>query len=399
MEEIKIINTQSTRLSTTLSTGNVDKYIVVDRDDEIHKSNRLIESSYRLTTAQNRLLYMAMSKLKRIIVNKNMNIEQVEEAIKTAKFDMIYIDVVDYKKKFNIKANNLYTELAKITKDLYEQEIIYCDDQDNIYSMRWVITCRYDNDKKGIALQFHPDLIKDLLIFKNKFTRMMFDNFLNIKGKYSFRIYELCKQYAQIGRRDFYIEDLRFKLGIKDDEYKTYSDFKSQVINPTIKEINKNTDIIIKFEVVEKDKKSRKVKKIRFIIENKEQKHIENKVENYQLSFISKTEECDEKSIINKLSHIIGIELSAGLSETILTSALEGIDLNKRKIGVLDYIKEKVGICDKYNDKKIVDNYIGLLITALKKDWNSNIILKNNETSIINIEVATELENYLEKKS
>lgn len=395
MIDDKVINSFSTGLSTDLSTNNVDKYVVIDRDNEIHKSNRLIESSYRLTTAQNRLLYMAMSKLKRIIVNKNMNIEQVEEAIKTAKFDMIYIDVIDYKKKFNIKANNLYTELAKITKELYDQEIIYFDDEDNIYSMRWVITAKYENSKKAVGMQFHPELIKDLLIFKNKFTRMMFDNFINIKGKYSFRIYELCKQYAQLGRRDFYIEDLRFKLGIKDEEYKTYSDFKSQVINPTIKEINKNTDISIQYEVTEKNKKTRKVEKVRFIIESKESCEQKEKVDNQQLSFISNLENCDEHSIIHKLSKIIGIDISAGVSEAILTSALEGIDEKKRKIGVLDYIKEKVEICDRYNNRADVENYIGLLISALKKDWKNGVVSENIQEVTINGMGLTELENNL----
>ena len=207
-------NKLSTELSTDISTENVNNFnnATIRNTNEIYKSNKLIESSYRLTTAQNRLLYMGMSKLKRSILDRNMNIEQVQNAIKQANFDLIYIDVVDYKKKFNIKANNLYAELAKIATELYEQEIIYFDEKDNITRMRWVITCKYDNDQKGIAIQFHPDLIKDLLIFKNKFTKMLFDNFLNIKGKYSFRIYELCKQYLKIGFRDFYIEDLRFKL-------------------------------------------------------------------------------------------------------------------------------------------------------------------------------------------
>lgn len=374
------------KVSTDLSTEIVDKptsdkTFTVDNSSEIYKSNKLIESSYRLTTAQNRLLYMGMSKLKRSILDKNMNIQQVETAIKEAKFDLIYIDVIDYKRKFNIKANNLYEQLSKIANELYEQEIIYFDENDNITRMRWVITCKYDKSRKGISLQFHPDLIKDLLIFKNKFTRMIFDNFVNIKGKYSFRIYELCKQYLIIGHRDFYVEDIRFKLGIKDSEYKSYSDLKKSVLNTSIKEISKNTDINIEFEEIERDKKTRKVKKIRFIIKQSNkysQSSKINKKNDKQIDFFKEItdEVCvgslDEESIVEKLSNITSINLTAGESEAILSNALEGIDVNKREIGVLDYIKEKVKVCVNYSNNKEVKNSVGLLIKALIKNWTRN---------------------------
>lgn len=355
-----------------LSTAN--ELIVIDSPNEIYKSNRLIESSYRLTTAQNRLLYMAMSKLKKIIIDKNMNIKQVEDAINSAKFETIYIDVIEYKKKFNIKANNLYTELAQVADDLFGEEVIYFDSSTNeITRARWVSTCKYSPSKKAIGFLFNAELIKDLLIFKSQYTRMLLDNFINIKSKYSFRIYELCKQYLKIGVRDLNIEDLRFKLCIADDEYKAYSDLKRQVIKPSINEINKNTDIEIALEEIEKDKKTRKVKKIRFYIKNNINFRVKIDNKPYkQLGFLDRDLNVmsEDISIVERLSDLLNMTLTAGTSESILASALEGIDEYKLKTGVIDYIKEKKLICDEYSRFNKVNNYIGLLIKALKGNWS-----------------------------
>ena len=221
----------------------------------IYKSNKLIESCYNLTTTQNRILYLAMTKLETRILEKNLNIKQVEDLIYRAAFDLIEIDVYTYKKTIGIKSNNLYNELEKIATELYESEILYVDDKDNFLRKRWVITCRYDNDKKGIALQFHPDLISDLLIFKSEYTKMIFDEFANkMKKKHSFRTYELCKQYLNYGYRDFYVDDYRFKLDLSDGEYKVFKDFKKYVIDASIDEINKYTDLHLEYKELERKK-------------------------------------------------------------------------------------------------------------------------------------------------
>ena len=43
-----------------------------------------------------------------------------------------------------------------------------------IIEKRWVITCEYDPKNCCISLTFHPDLILDLLVFKNKYNNESF---------------------------------------------------------------------------------------------------------------------------------------------------------------------------------------------------------------------------------
>lgn len=375
--------------STSLSTG-------YQQNNTIYKSNQLIESSYSLTTAQNRLIYLAMAQLKEMIIDKNLNIEQVEEAIKNTSFPMIYIDVIDYKKIFNIKSNSLYKDLAKIARDLYEEEILYINDQGNIGTKRWVITCEYDNQQKGVAIEFHPRLIRDLLVFKSEFTRMIFDEFADkLKGKHSFRIYELCKQYYKIGRRDFYIEDLRFKLRIKDSEYSGYNSFKNQVLKPSIKEINDNTDLELVLEEIEKNKKTRKVEKIRLYIRVKNNPKQLNMFDNTGTNMIMLEE---NRGIVNKLSDVTKQSITAETAQRILTDSLRVIDDKKLKVGVIDYIKEKVKICDDYvsTTTKPVNNYIGLLLVAIRKNWTNTPVF--NPMSFNNFEAREYDYDDLERK-
>src|SRR5690606_25175398 len=44
------------------------------------------------------------------------------------------------------------------------------------------------------------------------------------------------------------IGDFRQKIGVQDNEYKTMSDFKKRVLEPAIEQINKETDMTVKYE-------------------------------------------------------------------------------------------------------------------------------------------------------
>lgn len=342
---------------------------------DIYKSNRLIESSYQLTTVQNRLIYMAMTKLKKIILDKNTNIEEVEIAIKSANFDMIKIDVNEYKQIFNIKSNKIYQELESIANSLYEEEIYYINPENHDFGRtRWLTTCEYDKEQKGIKIEFNHKLIRDLLIFRGGYTKMSFNNFVDkLKSKHSFRIYELCRQYLPIGHRDFYIEDFKFKLRIFNTEYTQYSDLKRRVIKKAINEINKYTDLYLEFAEIEKNKKTSKVEKIRFII--REQKILKRNDKQKQISIFENNEvnmTIDDMGIVGEITRILEypILLKAEDANDIYMGALFGIDTFNLDIGIKDYMKQKKVVVDNYaKSKKNKINYIGAFIKALRENW------------------------------
>lgn len=360
----------------------VDNEIITSFENGIiYKSNELIESCYNLTTAQNRLIYLAMTKLNTTILEKNLNIEKVENRIKTAQFDLTFISIMDYKKTFNIKSNNLYIELAKIATDLYNEEILYLKPNGDFGRNRWVTTCEYDHTGKGISLEFHPKMIRHLLIFTSEYTGMFFEQFANkLKGKYSFRIYELCKQYTKIRKRNFEVDDLRFKLNLLDKEYKEYRDFKRMILL-SIKEINDNTDMFLEYKEIEKNRTTKKVLKIQFSIT----------LQNRQLSLLDEQGGADvthtAQNQVNIISKLIKHVVTAQQSRDIITTALSAIDtredLKSLDIGVQDYIIGRVEVCEEYIKEKGTKDYIGLIISALQGNWTKKIVIPPSDEIVV----------------
>lgn len=79
---------------------------------------------------------------------------------------------------------------------------------------------------------------------KDRFTKLSFSNVISFSSNYSCRIYELLKQFENIGYRTLTIEALRTMFCIKPHEYKLYGDFKRKIINQAKDEIN-NLVIVI----------------------------------------------------------------------------------------------------------------------------------------------------------
>ncbi len=84
------------------------------------------------------------------------------------------------------------------------------------------------------------------------------------KSMYAMRLYEMLKQYLNIGYREFFIDDLR-ELLILEGKYKLTNEFKRAVIEPAVKLINK-TDLVVETEFI---KKGRKITHVAFTIKDR----------------------------------------------------------------------------------------------------------------------------------
>lgn len=340
--------------------------LAVDNREVIIKSNNLIDCSYKLTLAEQRILNIACKRLKPMFVDKNISMNEFKMLSETMAFEPIEISVYDYVKEYNIKSKSIYKELSKIATSLYEKEIIYFDEDDNLTRKRWVITCKYKDKEGKISLKFHPDLITDLLVFKGSYTQLN-TAFLNgVKSFYASRLYELLRQYLVIGVRKFELEDLRFKLGLSDTEYPRFSNFKQKILKPSVEWINSNSDIAI--DVTEDKCGTRSVKKIEFKIKEQHKQGVGYEDITSQMFF----EFNEEKSAYKKIKNIVCLDLTAEQAEKICDAAIIGLkNHGMEDIKGLDYIKEKWGVVKEYGKyKKEGDfNPIGSLISALKYNW------------------------------
>lgn len=124
----------------------------------------------------------------------------------------------------------------------------------------------YVKNKGIIELEFSKKLIPYLLQLKEKFTRYQLKNILRLSNKHSIRIYELLKQYENIGNRTFTVDELK-KILMLEGQYKAFTDFDKRVLKPTMEEINDYTDLKVSYEKI---KKGRAIHSIKYKIELKE---------------------------------------------------------------------------------------------------------------------------------
>ncbi|MBF0467036.1 MAG: replication initiation protein [Nitrospirae bacterium] len=213
----------------------------------IVKANKLVEARFKLTVTEQRILLLMISQIK---------IDDTE----LKEFTFTVRDLLD---ALDINRPTLFNEIHSILKKFMERVVAIRLNEDENYLTHWVQTASIDIKTGIIKLSFDPNLRPYLFNLKESFTAYQLQNVIQLKSTYSIRIYELLKQYGKIGSRDFTVIDLRKTLGIQDNEYKLYGDFKQRVILPAQSELSEKTDL--SFEFTEK-KTGRAVTAIKFHI-------------------------------------------------------------------------------------------------------------------------------------
>ena len=354
---------------TKMECNEQIEFDYMDNEKYIYKSNNLVESSYSLSLNAQRLIYMGAKKLKPIFIKSNIKPSQLKSFLATKTFGDLKIYVTEFKNEFNIKGNYLYDTFVDVAKELWNSKIQYMSNDGKIIEKRWVITCEYDPKNCCISLTFHPDLILDLLVFKNKYNKIQHNATKALKNSDQIRTYELLKRYVKRGVRRFELEDYRYKLAYDDDIYPEYSKLKQRKIKPTIKAINENTDIeIYDFKEI---RYGRKVGAIEFYIRENKEAQLE---ENEEL-----IDDSIDPSHVENVNRIVGRNLSAGMVSKITNISLNSIKDNHVDMTVYEYIEDKVKAVKNYARSNTVRNYMSVFLTALKENWDSEIITIQNQ--------------------
>jgi len=226
---------------------SVTRQIVKAKSERIIKSNYLVESNYKISLVELKLLSKLTSK-----INKN------DEDFKSYTFN-----VKELVSEFNLGKNN-YKEIDIASEKLLSRTLTIEKDENTTLKINFLSSCEYKRHEALIELSFDPKLKPYLLQLKTFFTSYHLKNIISLKSAYSIRIYELLKQYETIWERVFKLKDLKKVLWIKEDMYQ-YSMFKKRILINAQNELLKNSDICFQFEEL---KEWRKVTAIKFIIFN-----------------------------------------------------------------------------------------------------------------------------------
>lgn len=202
------------------------------------KDNALIEASFNLTLVEQRLMLLS--------------IVQARELGELTPSTPVEIPALTYSKQYHVDESTAYKSLIAATKTLKRREFSYQDrykDHDAITVAGWVNRITYVKAKGLVVVYFSEEVIRMISRLEVQFTQYYLDQVSEFDSKYSIRLYELVMKWENIGKTDkFEISDLRSMLGLKDNEYKTMSLFKVNVLDKATLEVNKKSDLRIRYE-------------------------------------------------------------------------------------------------------------------------------------------------------
>ena len=202
------------------------------------KDNQLVEATYTLSLAEQRLLLFAIAQLD----SRTGPGSRICLTITAA-------EIADTFRLSNVRAYNLLTEVAE---RLYERSVlIHAPDPERPEVekelTRWVSRIRYIPQKGSVELVFSEGIVPLLCRLREQFSRYRLEHVAQFSSSYAIRLYELLIQWREKGARTVEIEWLRerFDLG---DKYQNIRDFKARILKPAVEQINAHSDLWVEWE-------------------------------------------------------------------------------------------------------------------------------------------------------
>ena len=213
-----------------------------NKNNIVKKHNSLIKAKGKLSTTAQKMLLMLISMIKK--EDKN--------------FHEYAININDYKKNIN-STNKEYNFYLQAALELIENPF-------EVTKGIWFNWCNMVDIKSMpgyIIFTIHPKLKPYLLSLKNNFTTYNLVNVLNLKSKYSIKIYELfIKKYNTV--KNYKTKQQKITFNIEIEELKdflkipksyNYAMFKKQAILKAQEDLLKYTNIRFTFTEIKRSRK------------------------------------------------------------------------------------------------------------------------------------------------
>lgn len=206
----------------------------------VGKANLLIESRHELNEIEQRLVLLAIAKAR----STGYTVEQLVNK-------ELEIHASDYMKAYNVERQTAYDVLKKAVMGLYEAQWSYRFINKKgaleVRHERFTQSAVYVEKEATVKFMFSYAIIPYLVELEKCFTTYEIKQIANLQSRYSMRLYEMLIQFRSTGKLKISLDDLRFRLGLLDSEYKTMGNFKMRVLDLAVKQINEHTNIKVEY--------------------------------------------------------------------------------------------------------------------------------------------------------
>lgn len=197
------------------------------------KANELIQQSrFTLTTQQNKMLLFLISKIKPFDTGEEIYSFKIKE----------FCEVCNIEEDNNRNFINAKRSL----KGLADKSVWVVQPNGDEVLLRWLDRVRLNRSTNCFEVSFHRDMLPYLFDIQKKYTQYCLSNVLTMHSKYGIRLYELLKSYKYFNKPvTFTIDELKKRLDA--EKYKRYPDFKINVIDKAVEDINYCSDIEVSY--------------------------------------------------------------------------------------------------------------------------------------------------------
>lgn len=205
-----------------------------DKNELVVKSNRLVEASYRLTLAEQRIILFAIVEARR-----------TQNGLSEDNF--VTIQATDYAAMFDVPVKQAYEQIKEAARTLFRRHVVLHDihpqsGKPRMSEVRWLSTASYIDGAGTIQLRFAPDMVPYITRLEAEFTRYKLEKVAGMSSAYAIRLYELLMQWGSVGKREIELEWLKKTLMVEKD-YPRLFDFKKRVIDLALDQINEHSDL------------------------------------------------------------------------------------------------------------------------------------------------------------
>ena len=163
---------------------------------------------------------------------------------------IVRFQLADFQKIMNFKELKI-SQIRSATNSLLGKVVNIPKEKGGYSAFQLFKECEVDQDEMGewyVTIDAHDKALPLMFDFKDRYFKYELWNALRLKSANQIRMYEILKQYENIGKREITVSDLRELLGIAPNEYPRWNNFKAKVLDSCQQALKHFTDICYTYE-------------------------------------------------------------------------------------------------------------------------------------------------------